>query len=189
MNLKQKLNASGITAVILISGILAFVGICNVGLTGCVTPSSPTDPNVTFAQTVQNIVQTVNSGLKIVGPFVTDAATAAKLVVHTPEQQAILDKIISISSTVSAATAATGAPPTVIQAAVSAVNTPETAQAIVQQVEASNPSTSMLKVTPFPKDIRPPHGSVKRESAYDLSVIGDSKPKTMVASEGEFYIY
>jgi hypothetical protein len=93
-----------------------------------------------FALTAQNVIQHVNTGVEIIAPVVSDAASAAELVVHGAQSTAILNKIVAVSNQVSAAGVAAGLPPSVIQAQVSAVNTPAVAAAIVQQVQATVPA-------------------------------------------------
>lgn len=125
----------------IIVGCLAMAGA--LALSSCSTSAAPgtlVDQDLlSFAQTVQNVIQTVNSGVKIIAPAVNSAASLAQLVAQTPQQKAILSKITAISANVSAAAVASGAPPAVVQAAVSGVNTPDAAIAIVQQVQASRP--------------------------------------------------
>ena len=120
------------------------------GFTGCATsgaagtsttssaPSAATvDQNLLqFAETAQNVVQTVNSGVAILAPTIDSGVAIAGLVATSPKQQAVLSKITSVTAQVSTIAAKNGLPPTSVQAAVSAVNTPATAVAIVQQVQA-----------------------------------------------------
>jgi hypothetical protein len=93
-----------------------------------------------FAETAQNVIQSVNTGAEILAPDVSLAASVAKLVVHGQQETDILNKIVSVSSAVSADGASAGLPAPVVQAQVSATNTPQAAAAIVAQVTAASPS-------------------------------------------------
>lgn len=111
--------------------------------TGCA--SLPTGPQVDasllqFAETAQNIIQTVNKGVGAIAPYVATAAQTAQLFIHGAQSTAILNKITTIANQVSVAGSAAGLPPAVVQAQVSAVLTPATATAIVQQVQATVPA-------------------------------------------------
>jgi hypothetical protein len=90
-----------------------------------------------FAETAQNVVQTANTGLAILAPMVNTGAQIAGLVVDSPQKQAILTKIETASQAVSTAAVNANLPPPVVQAAVSSVNTPAAAVAIVTAVQNS----------------------------------------------------
>lgn len=106
-------------------------------------PAAPTVSDLQkFAETVNNVVQTVNTGAEILSPAVAKAATLAQLVVHGTQETAILDKIVAVSTAVSSAGAAAGLPAPVVQAQVNATLTPAAAAAIVQQVVATTPTAS-----------------------------------------------
>lgn len=158
--MKTELTPWGLCLLFLCIIALLFTAFSQIGCASI--PTTPTDPNITFAETAQNVIQTVNNGLKIAAPIVATAATVAQLEAHTPQQQAIFAKIIQVSTAVSATAVAQGLPPAAVQAAVSAVNTPETAAAIVAQ---TTPSTSMLKFHPDMHP-RPREGWICWENIY-----------------------
>jgi hypothetical protein len=115
-----------------------------VSATAPVTPKPTAQQNLlAFAETAQNIIQTINTGVQILAPQVTAAAQIAQLATNDPKKQAILQKITQISGAVSAQGVANGLPPNVVQGLVSAANTPAAAAAIVQQVQASAPVASI----------------------------------------------
>lgn len=136
---------------IIVSSLLALI--LAVVLIGCAAQSSPVptapvsapvaqtpaqvEANLLqFAETTQNIVQTLNTGAAILAPAVNNAAALSTLVIHGSQEQQVVNKITSINSVITANAVAQGLPASTVVALANTVNTPAVASAVVTQVVA-----------------------------------------------------